>query len=177
MFSKPISLWILVLVCCLGLSACASGGLAIKDVEHNNHAIIVGHFDFSDSPFAITYVTVRAEGGLRRYLGIRGERVHVYDDGTFFAENIKPGPYRLSAVAAGKVVLPLPDDFCLPFDVDAGAVHYVGTYKYDAASASFIRTDNNPNEFVVLTIVRQLTSGTAWEGRLDQRIRELMGQG
>lgn len=169
-----------LLVVALLLTGCAAGD-AIVDPSDSSRGMIVGAFDYSESEYIITAITLDPADRISIRAGGRGERVHLYNSGTFFADNLKPGRYAVNALYSGNVVFTPPKTLKMEATVRPGGISYIGTYKlkikelkmFSRTGGSMARTDRNPDERKVLQSVRELVKDTGWRPKVEQRIAQL----
>jgi len=161
------------------LSACA-GTDAIVGPSDSTRGMIIGHFDYSDSKYIVTAMTLDPADRVSVRFGGRGERVHIYNSGTFFADDLKPGKYRVAALFSGNTLLTLGKQK-MEVTVRPGEIRYIGTYKlklddpkfFSRTGGSIARTDRNPNEHELLVRVRELVKDTNWRPIIERRIAQL----
>ncbi|MFL6713968.1 MAG: hypothetical protein ACJ8LN_13755 [Sulfurifustis sp.] len=164
----------------LVLTGCATDD-AIIGPSDNSRGMIVGRFDYSDSKYIVTAITLDPRDHVSVRMGMRGERVHLYNNGTFFADDLKPGKYGVAAIFSGKMMLTLPAEQKMEVTVQPGQISYVGTYKvkieegkiFSRTAGTIVRTDRNPNERQLLEEVRELVKDTAWRPKIEKRIAQL----
>jgi hypothetical protein len=162
------------------LAGCA-GGDAIVDPSDGTRGMIFGRFDYSDSKYIVTHMTLDPRDRVTVRMGMRGERVHVYNGGIFFFEDLKPGKYGVSALFSGNTMFTLPSEQKMEITVGPGEIHYMGTYKLKIDSPKFFsrtggaitRTDRKPNELELLEEMRELVKDTGWRPKIERRIGQL----
>lgn len=162
----------------------AAGCAGTEDIvgpSDSTRGMIVGHFDYSDSKHIITAITMDPADRISVRMGGRGERVHIYDNGTFFADDLKPGKYSINALYSGNVIFTTAEK--MEVTVGPGEIRYIGTYKlniddprlFSRTGGSIKRTDHNPNERQLLQKVRELVKDTGWRTKIERRIAQLKG--
>jgi len=164
----------------IALAGCATTD-AIVGPSDSSRGMIVGHFDYSDSKYIVTAITLDPRDRISARLGMRGERVHIYNSGTFFADDLKPGKYGVAAIFSGRMMLTLPAEQKMVATVRPGEISYIGTYKlrieeaklFSRTGGSIVRTDRNPNERELLQQVRELVKETGWSVKVEKRIAQL----
>ena len=162
------------------LTACAISD-EITGPSDPGRGMIIGRFDYTDSKYIVTAITMDPADRISIRSGMRGERVHVYNGGVFFADDLTPGKYQINALLSGNVIYTPPANRKMVATVRPGQISYMGTYKlniddpklFSRTGGSMKRTDRNPNEYQLLQEVLVLVKGTGWEPRVQQRIRQL----
>src|SRR5688500_7534774 len=92
--------------------------------KSERRSLIFGRIQF---PEPVKYVAVQND--LRVYLFQGGERVHLWPDGFFFAENVLRGTYQIDRVYSKKVGYLLPKNVTEEVFVAEGSVQYIGSYS------------------------------------------------
>lgn len=111
-------------------------------------------------------------------------RVMIFRNGNFVAENLKPGDYYISRFASGKLYYTLVKDTRSAYQniirVEPGSVNFVGSFKItDVEPGVFTKGKFNykqvrfPSERNLLKHMYQVTQGTGWQARIEQRIKTL----
>lgn len=111
---------------------------------------------------------------------------HVYTNGNFFFENLKPGKYFLVGFIAGHKAfyfnyLGLPKKVFLKkvaFRVKPGSVKYAGSYKVSGIDRHLFKTNTfeikrsrRPSRNAILSQVAKAAAGTGWDLRFKQAIK------
>jgi hypothetical protein len=162
-------------------AAGCAGTETIDGPSDSSRGMVIGHFDYSDSKHIITAITLDPADRISVRMGGRGERVHIYKNGTFFADDLKPGKYSINALYSGNVVFSTKQK--MEVTVGPGEIRYIGTYKlnidspalFSRTGGSIKRTDRTPNERQLLEKVRELVKDTGWRVKVDKRIAQLKG--
>ena len=162
----------------VALAGC--GGDAIVGPSDSSRGMIIGRFDYSDSKYIVTAMTLDPADRISIRMGGQGERVHIYNSGIFFADDLKPGKYRVAALFSGNTIFTLPAGQKMEAAVGPGEIHYIGTYKlkidpkfFSRTGGAITRTDRNPNERELLEQVRELVKDTEWRPKIERRIAQL----
>jgi hypothetical protein len=163
----------------VAVAACASGD-DIVGPSDSSRGMIFGHFDYSDSKYIITAMTLDPADRVSIRMGGRGERVHIYKSGTFFADDLTPGKYRIAALFSGNVVFTPPAQQKMEISVGPGEVRYIGTYKlkiedvslFSRTGGSITRTDRNPNERELLEKMHNLVKDTGWQPKIERLLAQ-----
>jgi hypothetical protein len=105
----------------------------------------------------------------------RGPHAHVFPNGDFVFENLKPVPYRLLCYYSGGTTYALltratKDDPRFRFEVHPGKVTYVGSYVTDDG-VNISRTDR-PSLNEILAGVLPRTTGTYWESSIREHLAQ-----
>jgi hypothetical protein len=162
------------------LTGCATSD-EITGPSDPTRGMIIGRFDYTDSKYIVTAITMDPADRISIRSGMRGERVHVYNGGVFFADDLTPGKYQINALLSGNVIYTPPANQKMVATVRPGEIRYMGTYKlrinepklFSRTGGSMTRTDRNPNERQLLEEILVLVKGTGWEPRIKGRIRQL----
>lgn len=162
------------------LAGCATSD-EITGPSDASRGMIIGRFDYSDSKYIVTAITLDPSDRISIRSGMRGERVHVYNGGVFFADDLRPGKYRIAALLSGNRIYTPPAKQKMEVAVRPGEIRYMGTYKlriddpklFSRTGGSMTRTDRNPNERQLLGEILVLVKGTGWQRKIEQRIAQL----
>ena len=111
-------------------------------------------------------------------------RVLVFDNGMFMAENIKPGSYVIAGYRSDHNHYNLTRSARLTYQrvyrVEPGEMHYLGSFnlrvtqKGNIAFGDFKVTElQRPGERDVLKHLYHVTEGTAWQNKIERRLKEL----
>jgi len=95
----------------LGLIGVAIGGCASDSIvgpSDGSRGMIFGRFDYGDSKYIVTAMTLDPADRISIRMGGRGERVHIYKSGVFFADDLTPGKYAVHALFSGNATYTLP---------------------------------------------------------------------
>jgi len=166
------------------LAGCTSALPPPLKMEDPKYSMIFGNVQ---SGVMITQVKLHEYGAVYLPPFHTPPKVHVYPNGDFIAENLEPGKYYLSGFQSSDL-----RDFSLaslklkPFQrviwIKPGTLHYVGSYKLSGPlvldkkakdDEFFIRKVRLPGERDILRRIYQITEGTAWQNRIDKRLKEL----
>ena len=143
--------------------------------KSDRRSIVFGRVQFDDTT-PVSYVAV--QNNLRFYLFRNGERVHVWPDGFFYAENVLRGTYDLESVYSEKFGYRLPTKIYEEKLVASTTAQYLGSYQVkplkigDPARGVIAKKLDN-EELILLERVRQEVKGTTWEEMIDKRLSEL----
>lgn len=112
-------------------------------------------------------------------------RVLVYEDGTFMAENLKPGKYVIAGFRAGKknhfnLVRSEQQAYQKVIHVKPGEIKYVGSYQIYVTKSRLLGKGKfeveeilRPGERQVLRNLQVVTEGTGWQKMIERRLKEL----
>ena len=169
--------WLLAL---LGLSACTV--LAPPDeVKSPELGAIFGNIQIREP---ITSIELRQYGKFYLPPFRKTPRVLIFENGTFMAENLKPGKYYIAAVYSRFNQYPLVKDNRSAYQriirVKAGSIEFAGSYvlfeqpdKERFKKSVLVQKVRKPSERVVLRQLYEFAEGTGWQDRIDKRLREL----
>jgi hypothetical protein len=170
----------------LGLSAllfgCATHPAPPLAVKDPSLAMVYGHVEAGDD--LIERVDLQQYG--KTYIApFRSPpRVLVFDDGTFVAENLKPGKYIITGFRSDENRYDLVRDERTSYQhiihVAPGSLKYAGSYRLRVTRSSPIgRNDfkvtqlQRPGERDVLKHLYRITEGTAWRDKVARRLKQL----
>ncbi|MFO7603073.1 MAG: hypothetical protein R6X06_04570 [Gammaproteobacteria bacterium] len=165
----------------MGLVAC-NGQAPPDDVHSRKFAMIYGSV-LADEP--ITQVDFFEYGKTYIRPFSRTPRVLVYDDGTFMAENIRPGKYVIAAFHAGdknqfNLVRSKQQAYQKVIHVRPGELKYVGSYRIHVTKSRLLGKGKfeveevlRPGERQVLRNLQVVTDGTGWQKMIERRLKEL----
>jgi hypothetical protein len=162
------------------LAGCATSD-EITGPSDPSRGMIIGRFDYSDSKYIVAAITLDPNDRISIRAGMRGERVHLYNSGVFFADDLQPGEYQINALLSGNIIYTPPPNLKMKATVRPGEIRYMGTFKlninepklFSRTGGSMTRTDRNPNERQLLQEILVLVKGTGWEPKIKGRIRQL----
>ncbi len=145
-------------------------------------SLVYGHLDLRDAPTALEWVELQQVApptGTPYYQ----MRVH---EGVFYMEKFPTGVFRLGEFGGQRwngrhVAYALPRQApALRLTIDAPGLHYLGSFRYrevarGGASAPRFELDRvpEPSEAEVLRAILPLAAGTAWAGRIRDRLAQL----
>jgi hypothetical protein len=143
--------------------------------KSERRSIVFGRVQFDDTT-PVSYVAVQSN--LRAYLFRNGERVHVWPDGFFYAENVLRGTYDIESVYSGRFGYRLPTKIYEEKLVASTTAQYLGSYqvkplKIGDPARGVIAKKLDSEELILLERVRKEIKGTQWEEIIDKRLSEL----
>jgi len=112
-------------------------------------------------------------------------RLLVYENGTFMAENLKPGKYVIAGFRAGKknhfnLVRSEQQAYQRVIHVKPGELKYVGSYQIHVTKSRLLGKGKfeieeilRPGERQVLRNLQVVTAGTGWQKMIERRLKEL----
>lgn len=143
----------------------------MRDRTDPGQGMIVGHLRYPGH--VIHGVRLYEEG--TSYFGMepRSPRAHVFPNGDFVFENVKPGAYRLLCFYSGSITYALmthetKDDPRHLYQVRPGEITYVGSYVTE--DGQFIAPALRPEFAEILGGLLPLVRGTFWEGAVRSRL-------
>ena len=135
--------------------------------------MIVGHLRFPGHE--VQGVLLYEDG--TSYFGMepRAPRAHVYPNGDFVFENLKPVPYRILCFYSGGRTYAVmthetKNDPRHRYEVRPGEITYVGSYTVDENLA--ISRLDHPRLAEILVRLLPLTTGTYWQRAIQERLTE-----
>jgi hypothetical protein len=166
----------------MALVACSSAVAPPHDVYSKKYAMVYGSVLADEK---ITEVDLYEYGKTYIRPFTKTPRVLVYDDGTFMAENLKPGNYVIAAFHAGKknqfnLVRSKQQAYQHIIRVKAGEIKYVGSYRIYVTKSRLIGKGDfeieeiqRPGERQVLRNLHVVTEDTGWQKMIEKRLKEL----
>jgi hypothetical protein len=164
-----------------GLVACSTPAPP-NDVYSKDYAMIYGSVLADDK---ITEVDFFEYGKTYIRPFTRVPRVLVYDNGTFMAENIRPGKYIIAGFRSGEknqynLVRSGQQAYQHIIHVKAGELKYVGSYRIHVTKSRLIGKGNfeveevlRPGERQILRNLQVVTEDTGWQKMIERRLKEL----
>ena len=152
------------------------------DVYSKNNAMIYGSVLADDKITAVDFFEY-GKTYVRPFTKI--PRVLVYEDGTFMAENLKPGKYVIAAFHAGEknqfnLVRSKQQAYQKIIHVKPGEIKYVGSYRIHITKSRLLGKGKfeveeilRPGERQVLRNLQVVTEGTGWQKMIERRLKEL----
>jgi hypothetical protein len=114
------------------------------------------------------------------YILRRGERVRLEEDGFFFAENLRPGEYRLSGVLSGETGFFFPPEVTPEVFLEPGELLYAGSFRLvpfrgdpSRPPLGRLKKEGEPSEAALLQRLGEATRGTTWRELVLKRLAEL----
>lgn len=164
-----------------GLVACST--LAPPDdVYSKNNAMIYGSVQAEDK---ITEVDFFEYGKTYIRPFSKVPRVLVYDNGTFMAENVRPGNYVIAGFRSGEknhynLVRSEQQAYQHVIHVKPGELKYVGSYQIHVTKSRLVGKGTfeveevlRPGERQILRNLQVVTEGTGWQKMIERRLKEL----
>ncbi|MGB8930568.1 MAG: hypothetical protein WCC48_04865 [Anaeromyxobacteraceae bacterium] len=143
----------------------------IRDRTDAGQGMIVGHLVYPGHE--IQGILLYEDG--TSYFGMepRAPRAHVYPNGDFVFEGLKPVAYRILLFYSGGITYAVmthetKDDPGHRYEVRPGAITYVGSYVF--GDYQIISRVERPGLREILQGLLPLTRGTYWEGAIRQRL-------
>lgn len=175
---KRIFSYVLVLVAVLIADACGPGPLRFPNADNRDMAVLFGSIE---APGKATNVNLQHYEGSSPVVGS-----HVYKNGLWFVENLKPGRYFLVNFKADGYVHYVDADGTNSFprrlfSVNAGEIRFAGSYKvvYNQQKGGLERITFNyipvssPSEQQLLQQLIEILKDTPWEIKVRKRLDEL----
>lgn len=166
--------YVVLLLILLG-SCRAPKEFPVASTKGDRRSLVFGRVSFTDPTKKVTTLSLQRK--YRPYL-LRGEKVHVFSDGFFFAENMIPGDYRVDAVYDEDRGYILPEQSIKEVKVERSVVQYLGSYEVKA-----LKNNTDPRgvlakalpeeERALLERVLREVKGTDWEKMVVKRIESL----
>jgi len=111
-------------------------------------------------------------------------RVLVFDNGMFMAENIKPGKYVIAGFRSDRNHYNMASSrrqaYQNIFRIEPGEMEYLGSFNVRKLHGPKRQTENfkvtsiqRPGERDVLKHLHQVTEGTAWQAKIEKRLKQL----
>jgi hypothetical protein len=142
----------------------------IRDRTSASQGMIVGHLRYPGHE--IQGVLLYEEG--TSYFGMepRAPRAHVFPNGDFVFENLKPAAYRILCFYAINTYAVMThetkDDPRHRFEVKPGKITYVGSYV--ASEGVYISRTDQPGLEAILGGLLPYAAGTYWERAIRERL-------
>ena len=169
---------------CLLLVSC--GGLGpVRPVQNADNALVYGNIQLPGDKvvsqlimheYRVTYITPFKNP----------PQAHVYDNGDFFFENVKPGTYYLHRFLSGRTLYVFPYESmkevdAATFEVKPGDVIYIGSFEvvnekeeYIVPGSFELKALANPDSLSILRHIAEITRGTGWDKRIESHIDQSM---
>ena len=163
------------------LSACTTALAPPLEIKDANHSMIFGHIV---APDRVTKVELRQYGKFYIPPFVKPSRVLIYNNGSFMAENLKPGKYIISAFTTKTsdyiLVNSKQSAYQNIIHVEPGEVKFVGSYRITDVKRGLldkgdfdVRQIRRPSERGVIKDLFHVTKGTVWQAMLEHRMQEL----
>ena len=164
-----------------GLIACSKPAPP-DDVHSKKYGMIYGSVLANDRITAVDFFEY-GKTYVRFFTKI--PRVLVYENGTFMAENLKPGKYVIAGFRAGKknhfnLVRSEQQAYQRVIHVKPGELKYVGSYQIHVTKSRLlgkgkfkVEEIQRPGERQVLRNLQVVTAGTGWQKMIERRLKEL----
>lgn len=164
-----------------GLAACTKTAPP-DDVYSKKYGMIYGSVLAADKITAVDFFEY-GKTYIRFFSKI--PRVLVYENGTFMAENLKPGKYVIAGFRAGKknhynLVRSEQQAYQRVIEVKPGEIKFVGSYEIHVTKSRLIGKGTfeieeilRPGERQVLRSLQVVTAGTGWQKMIERRLKEL----
>ena len=165
-----------------GLTACSSPMAPPDDVYSKKYAMIYGSVQAEER---ITEIDFYEYGKTYIRPFTKSPRVLVYNDGTFMAENVRPGNYVIASFRAGKknqfnLVRSKQQAYQRVIHVKPGEIKYVGSFQIHVTKSRLIGKGDfeveevlRPGERQVPRNLHVVTEGTGWQKMIERRLKEL----
>lgn len=152
------------------------------DVFSKNNAMIYGSVLADDKITGVDFYEY-GKTYIRHFTKV--PRVLVYENGTFMAENLKPGKYVIAAFHAGEknlfnLVRSKQQAYQRIIHVKPGEIKYVGSYRIHITKSRLLGKGNfeieeilRPGERQILRNLQVVTEGTGWQKMIERRLKEL----
>jgi hypothetical protein len=170
MIRRVVVLAVVVLSACVIARPMNDTG-PIRDRTSSGDGMIVGHLVFPGHE--IQGVLLYEDG--TSYFGTEGRapRAHVFSNGDFVFENLKPVSYRiLSFYSGGRTYAVMTretkDDPRHRYEVKPGAITYVGSYVVDENLT--ISRNDHPRFRDILERLLPAATGTYWQRAIRERL-------
>ena len=174
----------LLLILPIMLMACSTALPPPLEMEDSSYGMIFGNVQ---SGVMITEVKLHEYGKVYLPPFRSPPKVHVYPNGDFIAENLKPGKYYLSGfLSADFKTFNLASLNLKPFQrvfrVKPASLLFAGSYQLSGplvfdnkarGDEFFIQKVRLPGERDILRRIYDITEGTSWQRRVDKRLKEL----
>ena len=144
----------------------------IRDRTDSGQGMVVGNLRFPGQE--IQGVLLYEDGTSYWGMEPRAPHAHVYPNGDFVFENLKPTAYRLLCFYSRGITYALmthenKDDPRFRFEVKPGELVYVGTFLIDGDGVTVSRVDR-PTPREVLGSLAPLAKGTYWERKMQEQL-------
>jgi hypothetical protein len=178
------------LLAVLSLALVGCGGLAkVDDPTDDLESFAFGYMDMTEAPAPMSYFVMQQVSPKTGKPVLINYRIL---DGAFYSEHVRPGTYRfheLGAQACHRFMGCNPNQWGFAFKdrgeqfkVSKPGLHYIGSYRYIAATKNQFRImkfdvkrAKKPTEREVLQTILLATEGTGWNAAVVKRIRQLGG--
>ncbi len=170
------------------LNGCAQTPAPPLEITDPTHGMIFGSIQ---ADVMITRVVLHEYGKFYLPPFVVPPKVQVYPNGDFVAVNLKPGKYYLAGFTARKGLSEFHNfrlsaknisPYMTVITVKPGALQYVGSFRISGrlqfdknakAYDFYITHTYYPGEREILRRIYDLTDGTGWQDRINQRLKYL----
>ena len=178
----------LVLLGSVLLSGCAQVPAPPLEVQDPANGMIFGSIR---ADVMITRVVLHEYGKFYMPPFVVPPKVQVYPNGDFVAVNLKPGKYYLAGFTARKGLSEFHNfrlsaknisPYMTVINVKPGSLQYVGSFRISGrlqfdknakAREFYITHTYYPGEREILRRIYDITDGTGWQDRINQRLKYL----
>lgn len=185
---RNLTLAAVSLLLLVGFSACGGASPNLEPVASPESGAVIGSIKV---PGGINNVSLLELGKVYAGPFAPPPRGHVYTNGMFVFENLKPGTYFIDAFLSGRNRYSLVTARNTAeaekwvkkygFEVKPGAIHYYGSLEvtsetgpgFFTAGKFALRRTGRPSEKEILQELMQFTAGSGWEKKFQQRLRRL----
>jgi hypothetical protein len=146
----------------------------IRDRAGPDEGMIIGHLRFPGHE--IQGIRIYEEGTSSYGMESRAQRAHVFPDGDFVFENLKPASYRILCFYSGGITYAVmnyrtKDDPGYRHEVKPGAITYVGSLVVgETATDLTLSRVERPRPQEILERLLPRTAGTSWERTVQERL-------
>lgn len=165
--------------CLLALSGCAANP-QVRTTADDNAALIFGFYDMSGAPLELTCVRITQDE--RAGIAYRQSCMTTLKSGLFFLENAPPMKYHVPFFYAGGKLHMISSERLDAFDVPAGTLYFLGSFKYKVLHRDLgdilkltpeeygLSPAKSPDETAVLKMVLENVQGARWKQRIRARL-------
>lgn len=167
-----------------GLMACTGTSLVAppEDIKTTNSAMIFGYVEADID--RIEQVDIFEYGNLYAPPFRKPPRVLMFDNGVFMVENLKPGKYIIAGFRSEdnhyNMARSTRQTYQRILNVEAGELEYAGSFQLHVTErgklyyGDFLVTMlQRPGERDILKHLYDVTESTAWQYKIEQRLKEL----
>jgi len=175
---------LLAMLCSVMLSGCFLNA-EVRTVADDNSALIFGFYDMSEAPFELGCVRITQDE--RRGIAYRQSCMRTFASGLFFLENAPPMKYHIPFFYAGGRLHMISSDSKDAFNVSAGSLYFLGSFKYKVLYRNLgeimkltpekygLGPVKSPDEAAVLKMLLEKVQDPRWKQRIKARLTQRGG--